>query len=80
MVATEEVPDFCGAGPWPDDGFDPSDNTRYRTCVHGAACRWAMDWADDDRGYPSREWESNWALTDGGVCAGCTLYEREGGW
>lgn len=72
---TSEVPDFYGTEPMPGDAFDPDADTRYRTCVHGPACRYALDWADDDRGHPSREWESNWALTDGGMCAGCTLYE-----
>ena len=74
---TSEVPDFYGAEPVPGEDFDPDADTRYRTCIHGPACRYALDWADDDRGYPSQEWESNWALTDGGMCAGCTLYEME---
>ena len=77
-MAEAEVPDFYGAEPCPGDGFDPDSDSMWRTCVYGPACRYALDWADDDRGYPSREWESNWALTDGGMCARCTLYEREG--
>ncbi len=78
-MAETEVPDFYGTEPCPgDEGFDPDGDGMYSTCLHGPACRYALDWADDDRGVPSREWESNWALTDGGMCAGCTLYEREG--
>jgi hypothetical protein len=75
---SDDVPDFYGAEPAPGDAFDPDADTRYRTCLHGPACRYALDWADDDRGFPSREWESNWALTDGGVCMGCTNYEPMG--
>lgn len=77
QARSDDVPDFYGTEPVPGEDFDPDDDTRYRTCVHGPACRYALDWADDDRGFPSREWESNWALTNGGMCDGCTLYERE---
>lgn len=78
-MASDEVPDFYGAEPRPDDSFDPWGTAKRDSCIHGDACIYAAWWvADRECDGEDPDGTASDAVTDGHCCSECGLYEPRG--